>query len=192
MEGSVGVGLITFALFVLVICLAASSTATEFKNKHRRKFVNNAIADLIEKGSVLYLADTDETGEETHFVVRGAKSPSTQITQRVLFHGMGTSNRVTAKEFHAGVYEARHKINDYITKVGIAIPEDLPTPKDRMENGNESLMTLLPLLILGDTQGNGTSDSSPVYIGDSDYSGYSDSSGGDSGGGDGGGGGGGD
>jgi len=196
MEGNAGMGFLVVGLIVLVLIIAAKSTAKEFKNRYRKTFINSSIADLIEDGSILPLAGTDENGQEEYSVVRGTQAPRDQVAERILFYGMGTSQQVTAKEFHAGIYDNKDKIHEFITKAGIVIPAKLPTPKERMESGNESLAALLPLLILGDVEGYSTSDSSPVYIGDSDYSGHSDNggdggdSGGDSGGGDGGGGGG--
>lgn len=185
--------LIVIAIIVFVIIVAARSTAAEFKGRDRRKLINNAIADLIEDGSITVLTGKGEDGENQHYVVRGAKSPQNPIAQQILVYGLGASNKVTAKDFHAGLYENKDKIHEFITKTEVAIPKNQPSPKDRMESGHEGLAVLLPLLILGDIQGYSTSDSSSVYLGDSDYAGHSDNGGdggdgGDGGGGDGGGG----
>lgn len=156
-------------LFAGMIFVFVHSSKYENKAQKTNRAVNNTLADLIDN-ELLLLEEKDLTYPN---VMLGAGSPLNGYADRILKIGFNGKDVMSVKEFHENLYLAHDElINSLDNAVSFHHVDAQTTPEKRIEQGNETMKTLLPFLIIGNMQGTDSDPKNSKYINDESYVGY--------------------
>lgn len=190
-------GIAFFVGVAIAVILIIVGVRKDKKYKNRRNAINNTIATLIEKRAIKSTGDTGES------ITRNPDyKPANPLEKEIISKGFENKKVITAKKFHLNLKDSLDELKSAVNKTDNSMLDFDTKPSQRVSNStNDDSALILPLVVFGGIEPQGSSFLNDTYTGEPGYStGWGESggsydgggySGGDSGGGGGDGGGGG-
>lgn len=167
-------GIAFFIGLAIAVILIIVGVIKGGKHKSHRNAINNSIATLIEKRAI------KSSGEDGETIIRNFDYKAVNpLEQEILTKGFEGKKIITTKKFHLNLKENLNKLKTAVDKTDISMLDFETKPSQRVSNStNDDSALILPLVVFGGMEPQGSSFLNDTYAGEAGYSSGWESSGG--------------